>query len=239
LGIPTASDKLVQAVVKILLEHIYEPVFSPRSYGFRRGLSCHTALQEIHDIWTGVKWLVDVDVVSFFDNIDHSILINLLRKKIDDKRFIRLIDGMLKAGYLENWTYHTAYSGTPQGGVVSPILANIYLHELDQFMTEMKAKFDKGKHRAENPKYHAINSRIYRRRRKLTELLEDGNDDAGNAILRELRELETERFTMPSVNMFDPNFKRLLFCRYADDFLIGIIGSKASQRGYGPCDRIS
>ena|SRR2546423_673418 len=119
LGVPTADDKLVQGVVKILLEQIYEPVFSPYSYGFRRGRSCHTTLSCIQDTWAGVKWLVDVDVVGFFDNIDHSILLNLLRKKIDDERFIRLIEGMLKAGYLEDWNFNATYSGTPQGGVVT------------------------------------------------------------------------------------------------------------------------
>src|SRR5690606_31255304 len=111
LGIPTASDKLVQAAVKLLLERIYEPVFSPRSHGFRRGRSCHTALEHIKDTWTGVKWLVDVDVVGFFDNIDHGILIDLLERKIDDKRFIRLIEGMLKAGYMEDWSFNATYSG--------------------------------------------------------------------------------------------------------------------------------
>ena len=116
--------KLVQAVVKLLLELIYEPVFSIRSHGFRRGRSCHTALEEIKDYWTGVKWLVDVDVVGFFDNIDHGILLDLLSQKIDDERFLRLIEGMLKAGYMENWSLNATYSGTPQGGVASPILAN-------------------------------------------------------------------------------------------------------------------
>jgi RNA-directed DNA polymerase len=227
LGIPTASDKLVQAVVKLLLERIYEPVFSPLSHGFRRRYSCHTALEHIKKTWHGVKWLVDVDVVSFFDNINHSILLDLLRKKIDDKRFISLIEGMLKAGYMDNWTYHTTYSGTPQGGVVSPILANIYLHELDQFLTKMKAGFDKGQKRSKNPDYDSLARKIHNRRRKLTTMLETGNDIAGNAIITELRTLEDKCSDMPSTNMFDPNFKRLLFCRYADDFLIGVIGSKA------------
>jgi group II intron reverse transcriptase/maturase len=225
-----ASDKLVQGVAKIILERIYEPVFSPRSHGFRKNHSCHTALKEIKDVWAGVKWLVDIDVVSFFDNIDHSILLDLLRKKIADERFIRLIEGMLKAGYLENWTFHTTHSGTPQGGVVSPILANIYLHELDQFLTTMKAGFDKGKTRAYNPEYTRLSSKIRNRRRKLTEMLEDGDDVAGNAILTELRTFETKRSTIPSMNMLDPNYRRLLFCRYADDFLIGVTGSKADAK---------
>ncbi len=226
LGIPTASDKLVQAVVKIILEQIYEPVFSPYSHGFRKGRSCHTALQEIKNVWAGVKWLIDVDVVSFFDNIDHSILINLLCKKIDDKRFIRLIEGMLKAGYMENWSFQATYSGTPQGGVVSPILANIYLHELDQFLLETKASFDRGKERAKAPEYKRLSSRLSYYRRRLEDLLNDGNDTKGNIVLAKMKELETTRSQMPSVDWFDPNYRRLVFSRYADDFLIGIIGPK-------------
>jgi len=120
LGIPTADDKLVQGVVKLLLELIYEPVFSRHSHGFRRGRSCQTALSTIQDTWTGVKWLVDVDVVGFFDNIDHGILLGLLRKRIDDERFIALVNGMLRAGYMEDWTFHATFSGTPQGGVANP-----------------------------------------------------------------------------------------------------------------------
>jgi RNA-directed DNA polymerase len=230
LGIPTADDKLVQAVVKLLLELVYEPVFSRRSHGFRRGRSCHTALSSIKETWTGVKWLVDVDVVGFFDNIDHGILLDLLRKKIDDKRFIRLVEGMLKAGYVEDWTFHATFSGTPQGGVVSPILANIYLHELDQFLTEMKARFDRGKRRAENPRYRNLTISIYTRRLRIDRLQASGREAEAEEAKRKVRELELERSPLRSKDGFDPNFRRLLFCRYADDFLIGVIGSKADAR---------
>lgn len=226
LGIPTADDKLVQAVVKLLLERIYEPVFSPHSHGFRRGRSCHSALEHIQEKWTGVKWLVDVDVVGFFDHIDHRILLALLAKKIDDKRFLRLIEGMLKAGYLEDWAFNATYSGTPQGGVVSPILANIYLHELDLFLTKMKAQFDRGKRRAENPLYRRLTISIYKRRLRVEKLLEEGRQAEAQAVLATIRELEIERSVLRSKNGLDPNYKRLLFCRYADDFLIGVIGSK-------------
>jgi group II intron reverse transcriptase/maturase len=230
LGIPTANDKLVQAVVKLLLEFIYEPIFSIRSHGFRRGRSCHSALEEIKDYWTGVKWLVDVDVVGFFDNIDHGILLDLLSQKIDDKRFLRLIEGMLKAGYMEDWSFNATYSGTPQGGVASPILANIYLNKLDEFLTAMKARFNRGKHRAMNPQYGRLTRAMYRRRLRVERLLSEGREAEAQAVLAKIRKLETERSPMPSKNGLDPNYKRLLFCRYADDFLIGVIGSKAEAR---------
>ncbi|MGX1110192.1 group II intron reverse transcriptase/maturase [Bradyrhizobium elkanii] len=120
LGIPTVEDRLVQEAVRILLEAIYEPVFLNESHGFRPGRSCHTALKLIKKSWTGCKWLVEVDVRGFFDNIDHDILLGLLRKRIDDDKFIGLIEGMLKAGYMEDWVYGRTYSGTPQGGVLAP-----------------------------------------------------------------------------------------------------------------------
>lgn len=230
LGVPTTEDKLVQEVVRTLLEQIYEPLFSQHSHGFRKERSCHTALESIRAKWTGVKWLIDVDVVGFFDNIDHGILIDLLERKIDDKRFIRLIEGMLKAGYMEDWSFNATYSGTPQGGVVSPILANIYLHELDQFLAGMKARFDRGERRAENPRYRNLTIGMYKRRLRVERLLSEGREAEAQAVLAKIREMETERSTMPSKNGLDPNFKRLLFCRYADDFIIGVIGSKADAR---------
>lgn len=227
LGIPTGDDKLVQAVVKMILEYIYEPIFSEHSHGFRRGRSCHTALESIKRNWTGVKWLVDIDVVGYFDNIKHDLLIKILEKRIDDKRFIKLLKNMLKAGYMEDWIFRPTFSGTPQGGIVSPILANIYLHELDSFLQDLKARYDRGKFKAENPKYRSLTQRIYERRRKITRLsLEDNNLMKINAIKKEVRQLINERFTMRSRDGLDPKYRRLQFCRYADDFIIGIIGPK-------------
>ena len=230
LGVPTADDKLVQGVVKLVLERIYEPVFSHRSHGFRRGRSCHSALSQIKDTWTGVKWLVDVDVVGFFGNIDHDILLGLLRKRIDDERFVRLVAGMLKAGYVEDWTFNATYSGTPQGGVVSPILANIVLHELDEWLEARKATFDRGKRRAENRDYRRLTIGMYSRRKRVERLLGEGRKDEAHAVLAKVREMEALRSTMPSRDGFDPNYRRLVFCRYADDFLIGVIGPKAEAR---------
>ncbi len=230
LGVPTADDKLVQGVAKLLLEAIYEPVFSHHSHGFRRNRSCHTALSVIQDTWNGVKWLVDVDVVGFFDNIDHSILLNLLRKRIDDERFIHLIARMLKAGYMEDWTFHATFSGTPQGGVVSPILANVYLHELDEFLAEMKARFDRGNQRRVYIPYQNLSNEIVNHRHLIDQLLAQGRTAEAEAEKEKVRELQAKRSTMPAKNWFDSKFRRLLFCRYADDFLIGIIGSKVDAQ---------
>src|SRR6266487_3755226 len=142
LGISSGDDKLVQEVVRIILERIYEPIFEESSHGFRPGRSPHTALETIKQEWTAVKWLIDMDLRSYFDTINHDLLMSLLQKRIGDTRFLRLIRAMLDAGYLEDWTYHGTYSGVPQGSIVAPILANVYLHELDAFMRTLKEQFD-------------------------------------------------------------------------------------------------
>jgi RNA-directed DNA polymerase len=227
LGIPTVEDRLVQEAVRTILEAIYEPLFLSESHGFRPRRSCHTALNLIKKTWTGCKWLIEVDVRGFFDNIDHDVLLGLLKRRIDDDKFVALIEGMLKAGYMEDWVYGRTYSGTPQGGVVSPLLANIYLHELDQLMQTMKAGFDKGRDRRPFPRYTALQRRVLRLRRKIDRLRAEGTDQAEiDAALAEIKANNEERRKVPSVDPMDPNFKRLRYCRYADDFLIGIIGSK-------------
>ncbi|HEV2598621.1 reverse transcriptase domain-containing protein [Sphingopyxis sp.] len=230
LGIPTADDKLVQAAVKIILEHVYEPIFSDRSHGFRKGRSCHSALEQIRYGWSGVKWLVEVDVSGFFDNVDHDILLNLLRKRIDDERLIGLIGRMLKAGYMEDWRFHRTFSGTPQGGVISPILANIYLHALDEHMEAMKAGFDKGKRRRSNPEWEVLKRRIEHCGRKIERRRRRGDETDIPALMAEIGELKQKRRDVPFSDWFDPDFRRLTYCRYADDFLIGVIGSKADAR---------
>jgi RNA-directed DNA polymerase len=219
LGIPTGDDKLVQEVVRILLERIYEPIFSKDSHGFRPNKSCHTALEQIQREWAGIKWFIEFDIKGFYDNMDHEVMIQLLKKKIDDKRFIKLIGLMLKAGYLEDWKYQPTYSGTPQGGVVSPILSNIYLHELDTFIEELSYQFTKGKKRERNPEYQQVK---YQKSciRKEIDLLGRTPE-----LIAKLKALDRIQKTLPSSNQHDPDYRRLRYCRYADDFLIGVIGT--------------
>jgi len=220
LGVPSGDDKLVQEVLRILLERIYEPIFIDVSHGFRPDRSCHTALMQIQKCWTGVHWLVEFDIKGFFDNMDHDILVSLLEKKINDKRFIKIIKRFLKAGYLEDWKYHATYSGIPQGGIVSPILSNIYLHELDKYMAELCRVFNKGKERPRNPEHQKISRRIRLLRKKLENL---GNTPE---VIQELKELQARQKCMPSGITHTEEFKRLKYCRYADDFICGIIGSR-------------
>jgi group II intron reverse transcriptase/maturase len=228
LGISSGDDKLVQEVVRSILERIYEPVFEDSSHGFRPGRSPHTALEQIKQEWTAIKWLVDMDLQSYFDTIPHDVLIGLLEKKIEDRRFIRLIKAMLDAGYLEDWTYHTTFSGVPQGSICAPILANVVLHELDLYMKELKAQFDKGKRRKGNNIYISHSNKIRRLRRKYDNLKgKEENKKKLQDIKRSIQQVKQQRKKLPSCDPFDTEYKRLYYCRYADDFAVGIIGSKA------------
>src|SRR6266581_3420287 len=160
LGLPPWPDKLVGEVVRLLLEAIYEPCFSGRSHGFRKGRGCHTALRKIQETWTGTVWFIEGDISDCFGSFSHEILLGILAEKIRDNRFLRLIRNMLKAGYLEDWQYHDTLSGVPQGGVVSPVLSNIYLHKLDEFVEkELIPRYTRGDRREKNPEYHRVNGR--------------------------------------------------------------------------------
>ncbi len=214
LGVPPWSDKLVGEVVRLLLEAYYEPVFSDRSHGFRKGRGCHTALREIRETWTGVTWFVEGDIADCFGSLDHDILISILAEKIHDQRFLRLIRNMLKAGYLEDWEYHETLNGCPQGGVISPILSNIYLNKLDEFVErELIPQHTQGKGRKENPEYGRITRRIERARQR---------GDRAQA-----RDLEKQRRAIPSGDPMDPGYRRLRYLRYADDHILGFIGPRA------------
>ena len=223
LGIPAFIDKLVQEVIRMILEAIYEGSFENCSHGFRHDRSCHTALDQIQTRFTGAKWFIEGDIKGFFDNIHHDILINILKERISDDRFIRLIRKFLKAGYIEDWVYHKTYSGTPQGGTISPILANIYLDKLDKYMQEYIQKFNKGKDRKRNPEYRKLETK----RRNLVEKLKKAESKADkDIILAEIRQVEMERRDVPYSLPMDESYKRIQYVRYADDFVIGVIGSK-------------
>lgn len=165
-----------------------------------------------------VKWIVNVDVQSFYDSIDHKILLKLLEKKIDDPRFLKLIEDLLKAGYLENWKFHKTYSGTPQGDICSPVLANVYLHELDTFIATMQQEFTTGKKRTENIEYRSLKSRTIRVRRKWDKLKAQGaTPESFKPLKHQLHELRRKSWKLPSQDQMDSSYKRLRFCRYADD----------------------
>ena len=220
LGIPTFTDKLVQEVLRMILEAVYEPIFLPASHGFRPNRSCHTALKDIKHGYPGVRWFVEGDIKGFFDHIDHGQLTALVYEKVKDARIIQLLHKMLKAGYLEDWKYNRTLSGTPQGGIISPLLANIYLHELDEFMADIKAGFDKPKDRVYTPEYMHYAGRVHH----ISKLLKKETDPSRIAALRkEQKEKRAQMMKLPAKSQTD---KRINYVRYADDFLVGVVGSK-------------
>ena len=223
LGIPSFDDKLVQECVRLLLEAVYEGSFARTSHGFRPNHSCHTALSQVQVCFTGVKWFIEGDIKGFFDNINHEVMIGILAERIKDERFLRLIRKFLKAGYLEDWEYRNTYSGTPQGGIISPILANIYLDKLDRFMEELKKQFDKGTARSVYPESHALEKK---RGMLVKELRNSSTEEERQTLAERIREIDRKRLTLPYSDPFDSGFKRLQYVRYADDFLVGVIGSK-------------
>ena len=227
LGIPSIDDKLVQEVVRMLLESIYEGSFADTSHGFRPNRSCHTALRMIQNRFTRCKWFVEGDIKGFFDNIDHAVMIDILRKRIKDERFLRLIRKFLNAGYMENNWLHQSYSGTPQGGIISPILANIYLDQLDKHMAELKQRFDKGDKRAYSPEYLKMSNRRTVLRKKLERTTAP---EEKASVLAQIKALDEIHKSIPCKDPMDANFRRLQYVRYADDFIIGIIGSKADAQ---------
>lgn len=223
LGIPAFEDKLVQEVVRMILEAIYEGHFETTSHGFRPKRSCHTALLHIQKTFSGAKWFIEGDIKGFFDNIDHDVLVGILRERISDDRFIRLIWKFLKAGYVEDWTFHNTYSGTPQGGIVSPILANIYLDKLDKYVKEYIRHFDMGTKRRPGKESNDLANERKRTVRKLKKI-KDGTEKA--ALVARLKAIEQERAAFPSGDEMDGSYRRLKYIRYADDFILGVIGSK-------------
>ncbi|MGH3709660.1 MAG: reverse transcriptase/maturase family protein [Pseudonocardiaceae bacterium] len=203
LGLPTWSDKLVGEVIRLLLEAYYEPRFSDRSHGFRPGRGCHTALTEMANTWTGTTWFIEADISDCFGSLDHDVMIGALSEKIRDNRFLRLMRNMLEAGYLEDWIWGATLSGSPQGGVTSPILSNIYLHKLDSFVEQVLIpEHTRGARRRFNPVY-----------RKLSNAIARGRKRGDRAVVRELRK---QRRLLLSGDPRDPGYRRLRYARYAD-----------------------
>jgi group II intron reverse transcriptase/maturase len=224
LGMPNAVDKQVQEVWRMVLESIYEPVFSEHSHGFRPQRSCHTALKFIERTWAGTRWFMEFDIEGYFDNIDHGILMQLLEKKIDDTKFLNVIRKMLKAGYVEDWRFHNSHSGTPQGGIISPILANIYLHELDCHIDTLISDFNQGKKRAVNPEYNRLKLRVGRLNKKIAQ---ETSAERKMVLFDQKADLQRQTLAIPSKDLYDPKYRRLGYCRYADDFLLSVIGPQS------------
>jgi group II intron reverse transcriptase/maturase len=214
LGMPVWSDKLVQEVIRTVLSAYYEPQFSEHSHGFRPQRGCHTALREIYHKWIGTTWFLEGDISKCFDKLDHELLLKTLEEKIHDGRFIKLMKKLLDAGYMEDWTFNRTLSGVPQGGIVSPLLSNILLNKLDAFVeTVLIPKYTRGRKRSTNPEYHRLITLSWYHRKK------------GN--IEKAEDLRDQAQMLPSVKTNDPDYRRLNYVRYADDFLLGFVGSRS------------
>jgi group II intron reverse transcriptase/maturase len=213
LGLPTWSDKLLQEVIRSLLEAYYEPQFSDRSHGFRPGRGCHTALAEVSESWRGTTWFIEGDISQCFDRLDHAVLRSILAEDIRDNRFLRLIDGLLQAGYLEEWRYHETLSGAPQGGVLSPLLSNIYLDRMDKYVEKtLLPVYNMGDQRKPHRPYMRMHKAIWKMER--------------NGQRKEARPMRRQLQQLPSRDPNDPGFRRLHYVRYADDWLLGFTGTR-------------
>jgi group II intron reverse transcriptase/maturase len=213
LGLPTWSDKLLQEVIRLILEAYYEPRFSDRSHGFRPGRGCHTALTEVHRTWTGTAWFIEGDISDCFGSLDHEVLLSILSEKVHDGRFLRLIANLLKAGYLEDWRFNKTLSGTPQGGIVSPVLSNIYLDRLDRFVEEtLIPSYNRKAKRRANPRYNKLKN--------------DARSLGKRGKTREAEELDKQALSLPVYDPDDAGYRRLRYVRYADDFLLGFNGPR-------------
>lgn len=217
LGIPTIRDRLVQEAMRMLLEAIFEGKFSDLSHGFRPGRSCHTALSQVSN-WNGITWMIEGDIKGFFDNVNHQILAKTLERYIKDQQFVDLYWKLVKAGYIDGGLKYNSYKGVPQGGIVSPVLSNIYLNEFDKFVLQIIEEYS-----SKNPEISKVNPKIVNYSTRLILLNDEYRLTKNVEKLKQLKQLRVERNKIPSRIRIG---NRIWYVRYADDWVIGIIGKK-------------
>ncbi len=210
LGIPTFTDKLIQEVLRMILEAVYEPIFLDCSHGFRPKRSCETALNQISKGFNGIRWFVEGDIKGCFDNIDHHVLVSLIGRKIKDARLLQLMWKLIKAGYIEDWQYHVNYSGTPQGGIISPLLANIYLHELDKFVLRLMKTFNHPPLSERTPEYFKLASQV----RSLTVKINKSEGAQREALIARKKLVRSQLLKTPSKSQTDKKIKYVRYARF-------------------------
>ena len=204
-------DKIVQEAIRIILNAVFEPTFLETSHGFRPRKSCHSALKMIKHRFKPVTWIIKGNISKCFDTIDHNILINLIENKILDRQFTKLIAKSLKAGCLKTKVIFHNFVDTPQGSIISPILCNIFMHQLDVFIKNLKKEFDYGIRARNLVKYENIKYKI-KEAKRVKDIIK-------------LKKLYKESQKHPVIDFYDPNYRRLVYVRYVDDWIVGIRGS--------------
>jgi len=211
LSVAPPRDKVVQEIMRIILDAVFTPTFSKNSHGFITNRSCHTALKQIYMQFKGVTWVIEGEIYKCFDSIDHHKLMKLIEAKILDRKFTKLIWKALRIGYFEFHEYQHSLIGTPQGSIISPILCNIFITQLDQFVESLMLNFNKGENPKLNNEYMARANALARAKRK--------------GDFKKIEEQIKLMRNMDSVDYYDPYFRRLYYVRYVDDWIVGIRGS--------------
>lgn len=227
LGVASQRDKVVQAAILNLLEPLLENIFKDCSYGGRPGLNCHHALKNIKSKWQNVTWIINIDVQKYFDTINHDILLKLLESHCDQAT-IELIRKFLKCGYIDFYVnpekLESSEIGTPQGSLISPILSNLYLHLLDEFMvTELLPEWNRGDERKFITGYQTRKQLTAREAKLVKELDIEGLNEA----IGRIKHNNWVKSGAPSRDPHNDNFRRMYYARYVDDFIIGFTGTKA------------
>ncbi|MEO1374953.1 MAG: reverse transcriptase domain-containing protein [Cyanobacteria bacterium J06635_10] len=239
LGIASTKDKVVQQAVHLIIEPLFEPLFSPRSHGFRPGRSCHSALKEIDLFWTNTIWLLEFDFKQAFDTLNHRYLMAQVANRFSDRRFLKLLWSMLKVGYIQPTSLVDSKleltEGTPQGSIISPLASNIYFHQLDVWIQDYLAP----KYTKESPSRKIsdeyLNATDRWKSSKWTPVLDEVKNltphvpaQKRRRMLKTLRVEEAKALNIPFYSKVDST--RLTYCRYADDFILGYRGTKEEAR---------
>ena len=236
LGIPNLEDRIVQQAIRMVLECIYEPVFerSNTNFGFRPGLGCHNAIAKIQAEGSGKVYAIEGDIKGAYDNVKFEKLIFILSKKIHDKNLLELIMNCLESGVMEDGVTHETTLGVPQGGIVSPLLFNIYMQEFDDYVNFEIQEIIKIKNQKENRKrkpaektWNTIRSRVYRERKALKQLLENRQYNELTEKEKEIAKNLTTKLRKSSIELvntpyLDYRFRTInvSFTRYADDWIL-------------------
>lgn len=226
LGIPTVKDRTIQQGLKMLLEPIFEADFKFCSHGFRPGRSTHTALRDVVRGYSSASWIIEGDIQGCFDNIPHNGLLKAIARRISDGKILHLLKQFLKAGYLEDWRFHRTYSGTAQGGILSPLLANVFLHYLDEFVEQ-----DLGGNQPQslpqrtarlNPEYQKVAGKLYRLRKKLKKVAAEQRRE----LVTQIKQVQKQLKRTPVYDKEKRHPCKIKYVRYADDFLVLMAGTK-------------